>query len=94
MIIEDKPRQKLALQWDCKPDWLRVLVNQDQIHSYNLPTDEKGKAVQAEAVPITLAFDLLREAIQPHVEEDDIENLVDTETDHMNRLHRAAKDLH
>ena len=72
MTIEEKAREKLEAQWNCVPDWARILVNQDQVAAYNLPTDESGKAVQAEAVPITVAQDLIRDAIKTFISEDEL----------------------
>ena len=72
MTIEEKSRKKLEGQWNCVPDWARILVNQDQVDLYDLPSDESGKAVQAEAVPITIARDLIRDAIKIFIGEDEL----------------------
>ena len=63
MHIEEKPRQKLKEIWGCDPDWLRVLVNPDQVTAYNLPSDENDAAIQAEAFPIDEARGLVEQAI-------------------------------
>ena len=86
--IEEKPRDKLREIWGCNPDWLRVLVNPDQVTAYNLPSDEDRKAVQAEAFPINDARGLLRQAITSLSSD-----LVDKITLHKQREARFYMDL-
>ena len=44
MTIEERPREKLAEQWDCAPDWVRILVNQIRwSHTTCRPTKRQGR---------------------------------------------------
>ena len=90
-MIEERPRAKLAAQWRCKPDWVRVLVTPEQVTAYNLPTDEDGKAVQAEAFPLRQATALLESALQEFVTPDDLAAVEEREADLYQRLMEEAE---
>ncbi|MCY4608819.1 MAG: hypothetical protein OXD40_09515 [bacterium] len=92
MLIEDVPRRKLREQWDCEPEWTRLLVTPDQIDSYNLPTDETGKIVQAEAFPLPEVFKLIDDAFSTIADYGDIANLEKEEGRLYDRLISAAND--
>ena len=91
LVIEERPRAKLADQWGCEPDWVRVLVTPEQVTAYNLPTDEDGKAVQAEAFPLKQATALLESALQEFVTPDDLAAVQQREADLYERLIEEAK---
>ena len=91
LVIEERPREKLADQWGCEPDWVRVLVRPEQVTAYNLPTDEDGKAVQAEAFPLRQATALLESALQEFVTPDDLVTVEQREANLYRRLTTAAK---
>ena len=93
MMIEEAPRRKLQEQWICNPDWTRLLVTPDQIATYNLPTDESGKLVQAEAFPVAEVLALIDEAFSSIGDLDEIESLRRREQAEMDCLMDAAKDL-
>ena len=92
-IIEDTPRRKLGDQWNCRPEWTRLLVTPDQIESYNLPTDESGQIVQAEAFPPRAVHELLDTAFSTIANQQDIEALKREEAAATARLHDAAVEL-
>ena len=93
MMIEEAPRRKLQEQWNCDPDWTRLLVTPDQIATYHLPTDESGKLVQAEAFPVGDVFKLIDESFGSIGDLDEIENLRLREQAEMDCLMDAAKYL-
>ncbi|MYE02958.1 MAG: hypothetical protein F4Y03_17105 [Alphaproteobacteria bacterium] len=93
MMIEEAPRRKLREQWGCAPDWTRLLVTPDQIAIYDLPTDETGGLVQAEAFPVGEVFKLIDESFGSIGDLDEIESLRLREQAELDCLMDAAKDL-
>ena len=59
--------------------------------AYNLPTDEDGKAVQAEAFPLRQATALLESALQEFVTPDDLATVQQREAGLYRRLIEEAK---
>lgn len=70
-----------------------MLVNPDQVESYNLPTDEYGKAVQAEAFPIPDARALLELAIKEFASEAQIADHRRRESDLHSELVEVAEEI-
>lgn len=92
-MIEEVPRRKLKAQFAADPSWMRVLVTEEQVVQYALPSDESGSAVQAEALPIQTARGLIEQAIATFIPYEEIEKAEQAEHERSGRLLASAWDL-